>query len=291
MRSINFKKLNNTAWYDGVYTKCQNSKTHVLDHSLHFASAVFEGIRIYNYKAFKLHEHIKRFRKSAEILGFKVPYKQNKLEKVCKTLIKKNKIANGYLRPLAWRSVGSMSPHSINIKIKTFIAIWDWPVYYSEDAIKNGIKLTISNWRRPKKESAPTQSKCSGLYQICTMAKNSSYKKGFDDALMLDTDDCIAETTSSNIFFVFKNKVVTPLPECFLNGITRQEVIKICHKLNIKIEEKKIKFNQIKNATECFVTGTAAEITPVRRIGRLTFNVNNESITNKIFSYFKNNII
>jgi len=285
-----FDKLKGVIWYDGKFIECSKANTHILDHSLHFASSVFEGIRVYNYIPFKIKEHLKRFLKSAILLDFKVPYNVEYLEKRCKQIIKKNNIRNGYLRPIAWRGSGSMSPHSIGIKIKTAIAIWEWPSYYSNNIHEKGINLTFSKWKRPSNESAPTQSKCSGLYQICSLAKNEAFRKGYDDALMFDYRNYIAETTSSNIFFLLKNKLVTPKADCFLNGITRQTVIKLCKKLKIKVVEKNLLKKDIKEATECFVTGTAAEITPVNRIANIHFKIHKDSITNKIYNEFKKSL-
>ena len=291
MKLVEFDKLKQEVWFDGQFIKCEEAKTHVLDHSIHFASAVFEGIRIYNSKPFKLTEHLNRFYNSAKLLDYEISYDLEILKNVCLELIKRSKIKNGYLRPLAWRKTGSMSPHALGIKISTIIAIWEWPVYYSEEAKNNGIALTLTKWKRPSNESAPTQSKCSGLYQICTIAKNEASRKGFDDALMLDYRNFIAETTSSNIFFVFNKEVVTPKPDCFLNGITRQTAIELCKSLNIKISERHMSFNEIKKASECFITGTAAEITPVRSIDKLIFELKDESITNLIRKKFNQIII
>ena len=290
MKLKRFDKLKGVIWYDGKFIECSEANTHILDHSLHFASSVFEVIRIYNYIPFKIKEHLKRFLKSAILLDFKVPYNVKYLEKKCNQIIKKNNIRNGYLRPIAWRGSGSMSPHSIGIKIKTAIAIWEWPTYYSNNIHEKGINLTFSKWKRPSNESAPTQSKCSGLYQICSLAKNEAFRKGYDDALMFDYRNYIAETTSSNIFFLLKNKLVTPKADCFLNGITRQTVIKLCKKLKIKVVEKNLLKKDIKEATECFVTGTAAEITPVNRIANIHFKIHKDSITNKIYNEFKKSL-
>ncbi len=287
MKLTRYDKLKGVIWLDGKFINSSDAKTHILDHSLHFASSVFEGIRVYNYRPFKIKEHIRRFKKSANLLDFKIPYKTNYLEKKCEQLIKKNKIKNGYLRPIAWRGSGSMSPHSIGIKIKTAIAIWEWPTYYSSNIHEKGINLKFTKWKRPSNESAPTQSKCSGLYQICSLAKNDAFRKGYDDALMLDYRNYIAETTSSNIFFLINKKLVTPKADCFLNGITRKAVIGLCRKLKISVVEKHISKKDIKNAEECFVTGTAAEITPVRRIEKLYFKIYENSVTNKIYNEFK----
>ena len=286
MRLIEFNKLKESIWYNGKFVPCKNAKAHVLDHSIHFASAVFEGIRVYNHKPFKLHDHIVRFFKSAKILDYKINYSINEIKKACLNLIKKNKIKDGYIRPLSWRTTGSMAPHAIGIKTSTIIAIWEWPTYYSENAKIKGIKLTLSNWKRPSNDSAPTQSKCSGVYQICTLAKHASFRKGFDDALMLDYRNYIAETTSSNIFFVYNNNIITPKADCFLNGITRQTVIKISKKLGYKVYEKHLKLKDIKKSKECFITGTAAEITPVRSIDNLNFNVKKNIITKQLYKNF-----
>ncbi len=290
MKLTRFDKLKGVVWYDGYFVKCSKANTHILDHSLHFASSVFEGIRVYNCKPFKIKEHLKRFLRSANLLDFKIPFSIKYLEKRCEELIKKNNIKNGYLRPIAWRGSGSMSPHSIGINIKTAIAIWEWPSYYSSNIREKGISLKFTKWKRPSNESAPTQSKCSGLYQICSLAKNEAFRKGYDDALMLDYRNYIAETTSSNIFFVFNNELVTPKADCFLNGITRKTVIKLCKKLKIKVIEKHVLKKDIKKAKECFVTGTAAEITPVNRIGNVNYKVYEDSITNKIYNEFKKTI-
>ena len=287
MKLTRFDKLKGVMWYDGKFIKCDQAKTHILDHSLHFASSVFEGIRVYNYRPFKIKEHLKRFIQSANLLDFKIPFNIKDLEKRCDQLIKKNNIKNGYLRPVAWRGSGSMSPHSIGIGIKTAIAVWEWPSYYSKNIQEKGISLMFAKWKRPSNESAPTQSKCSGLYQICSLAKNEAFRKGYDDALMFDYRNNIAETTSSNIFFLLKNKLVTPKADCFLNGITRKTVIKLSKKLKIKVVEKHLTKKDVINASECFVTGTAAEITPVNRIENIHFKIHEGSITNKIYDEFK----
>jgi branched-chain amino acid aminotransferase len=290
MKLIEFDKLKEKIWFNGKFVDCAEAKTHVLDHSIHFASSVFEGIRVYNFQPFKLDDHINRFFKSAKLLDYEINFSKKKIKDACIKLIKKNNIKNGYLRPLSWRRTGSMSPHAIGIKTSTIIAIWEWPTYYSVDAKNKGIKLNITKWKRPSNESAPTQSKCSGVYQICTLAKNESFRKGYDDALMLDYRNYIAETTSSNIFFVFKNKILTPKADCFLNGITRQTVIKICKEKKITVAEKHMKLKDIKSANECFITGTAAEITPVRSIGKIKFNLKKNFITKILYKNFLSKI-
>ncbi len=279
MKQINYEKLKGFIWLNGKFVSARNAKTHVLSHSLHFASAAFEGIRVYNKQAFKLKEHIRRLFFSAKILDIKIPYNQNKVEIICNQLIKKQKLYNGYIRPIVWRGGQSMAPAIIDAKINLAVAAWEWPVYYSKKAIQNGISLTISKWKRPPSVCAPVHSKCSGLYMICTLAIHDARKKNFDDALMLDMENNICETTSSNIFFIIKNTIVTPKADCFLNGITRKTVIDICKKNKIKVLEKKLKLIDIKKADGCFVTGTAAEVTPVKKINGLVFKNKNKHLS------------
>lgn len=282
---MNYEKLSGYIWVNGKLVKAKNAKIHVLSHGLHFASVIFEGIRIYNGKAFKLSEHIKRLFISSKMLEVKIPYSQSQLENACKKIIKVQKLINGYLRPVVWRGGQSMAPGIKNAKINVAIAGWKWPIYYSNSAKKRGIKLTTTNWRRPPEECAPVRSKCSGLYMICTLAKHEAEKKNFDDALVQDLNGNICETTSSNIFFIKNKKIETPIADCFLNGITRKVVIDICKKNKFQIKETRIKIDKIKNYDSCFITGTAAEITPVNRINRIKFNTNNK-ILKEIISNF-----
>ena len=285
----NYEKLKGYIWFNGKFVKSKNAKLHVLSHGLHFASVVFEGIRIYNKKAFRLNAHIKRLFKSAKILDINIPYTRNVITNSCNKVIKKQNLINGYLRPVVWRGGQSMAPGITNAKNNVAIAGWEWPIYYSKDAKKKGIKLTTSKWKRPPIECAPTKSKSSGLYMICTLAKNDAEKKNFDDAIMFDIKGNLCETTSSNIFFIKNKKVFTPKADCFLNGITRQEVIKICKKKKININEIRIKKKDIKFFDSCFITGTAAEIAPVRFIDKYKFN-NKNSILEEITQVFSSNI-
>lgn len=270
-----YEKLRGLIWFNGKLVKASKAKLHVLSHSLHFASAVFEGIRVYNRESFKLKKHIDRLFNSANILDIKIPFSKKKILTACKIIVQKQNLNSGYLRPIVWRGGQSMAPSIPKAKINVAIAGWDWPVYYSKTAKRKGISLNISRWKRPPNDCAPTQSKCSGLYMICTLAKHEAEKRGFDDALMLDLKKNICETTSSNIFFIKKNKIITPKPENFLNGITRQEVIKICKINDIELIERKIKFNELNKMDACFVTGTAAEVTPIKKVGKKYFDTNN----------------
>ena len=200
-----YEKLKGIIWYNGKVIKASQAKLHVLSHSLHFASAVFEGIRVYNKQPFKLKKHIDRLFYSAKILDIKIPFSKKKIISSCKIVVKKQNLNSGYLRPIIWRGGQSMAPAITNAKINVAIAGWKWPVYYSKSAKRKGISLNISKWKRPPNDCAPTQSKCSGLYMICTMAKHDAERKGFDDALMLDLKN-ICETTSSNIFLLRKTE-------------------------------------------------------------------------------------
>jgi branched-chain amino acid aminotransferase len=283
---INYEKLTGSIWLNGKLEKAKSAKLHVLSHGLHFASVTFEGIRVYNGKAFKLSEHIKRLFISSKMLEVKIPFTQIQLANACKKIIKIQKLNDGYLRPVVWRGGQSMAPGIKNAKINVAIAGWKWPIYYSNSAKKKGIKLTTTNWRRPPEQCAPVKSKCSGLYMICTLAKHEAEKKKFDDALVQDLNGNICETTSSNIFFIRNKKIETPIADCFLNGITRKVVIEICRKKKIQIKETRIKMDKIKKYDSCFITGTAAEITPVNRINKIKFDTNNY-ILKKIISDFE----
>lgn len=282
---INYEKLNGHIWVNGKFVASKKAKTHILSHGLHFASVAFEGIRVYNKKPFQIENHLIRLFKSSKLLDIKIPFHKNELLMACKNLIKKQNLTDGYLRPVVWRGGQSMAPGIKNAKINVAIAGWKWPVYYSKLAKQKGIKLVTSKWNRPPEYCAPVHSKCSGLYMICTLAKHEAEKKNFDDALMLDIHGSICETTSSNIFFIRNNVIETPIPDCFLNGITRQIVISLCKKLKYKINEKKIKSKDLKKYDSCFVTGTAAEITPVYKINNIKFK-NKNLILNKIIQKF-----
>lgn len=286
---LNYEKLKGAIWYNGKLIKATKAKLHVLSHSLHFASAVFEGIRVYNKKPFRLDDHIRRLFFSAKILDIKIPYTKKTILLSCKRIIKEQKLTSGYLRPIIWRGGQSMAPSISNPNINIAIAGWEWPIYYSSEAKRKGISLDISNWKRPPSDCAPTQSKCSGLYMICTLAKHEAEKKKYDDALMVDIKNNICETTSSNIFFIKKKTIITPIPENFLDGITRQEIIKICKKDNIKVIERKINLKELYNMDACFVTGTAAEVTPIRAILKKKYDTNNKFLT-RIMRQFEKKI-
>ena len=273
-------------WIDGKFVKWNKAKIHVLSHGLHYASCVFEGARVYNGKIFKLNEHTKRLFLSSKILGFKLPYTEKRINDACNQIIKKQNIKNGYLRPFAWRGSEMMAISAQNTTIHVAIATWEMTTYFDINKKFKGIKLQTSKWMRPPSNTAPTQAKAAGLYMICTLSKHTAEKNGFDDSLMLDSRGYVAESTGANIFYVKKNKLYTPIADCFLNGITRKTVIQIAKRNNIKVIEKRILPKELLKADEIFLTGTAVEITPVSQIDSKKFSVG--EVTKKLVSLFSN---
>jgi len=264
---VPFDQRDGFIWYNGEYVNWRDAKVHVLNHGLHYGSSVFEGERAYNGVIFKCHEHSIRLHKSAEILGFKIPYSFEELDAVKKELLLKQNVVNGYVRAFAWRGSEKMAIAASNSKIHVAVACWTWPAYYSDEARKKGLKLTLARYKRPSPECAPVAAKAAGLYMICTISKNESEAAGYDDAIMLDYRGYIAEATGANLFFVMKNgELHTPLPDCFLNGITRQTVIELAKKRGIKVVERHIKLEELVDAKDAFLTGTAAEITRINSI-------------------------
>ncbi len=251
----------------------RDAKVHVLTHGLHYGSCVFEGVRAYNGKIFKLREHTERLRHSAELLGFKIPYSVEELEKVQYEVLEKQGIKNGYLRPVAWRGSEMMAISAQKTTIHVAVAAWEWPSYFSKEAKERGLKLQLSKWARPGPNMAPTASKAAGLYMICTLSKHAAEQEGFDDALMLDYRGYIAEATGANMFFVFGGELHTPTPDCFLDGITRRTVMQLARNKGIKVIERHIKPEELSNVQEVFLVGTAAEVTPIGRIGEQLFDV------------------
>ncbi|MGE5505761.1 MAG: branched-chain amino acid aminotransferase [Actinomycetota bacterium] len=258
-------------WYDGALIPWRDAKIHVLTHGLHYGSCVFEGERVYGGKVFKLTEHSERLIASGRILGFEVPFTAAQLDAATAETVKANNIVDGYVRPVAWRGSEMMGVAAQTTRIHVAIAVWSWPSYWSPEARMRGIRLNISEWRRPHPQTAPTASKAAGLYMICTMSKHKAENDGFEDSLMLDWRGQVAEATGANIFFVYGNELHTPAPDCFLNGITRQTVIALAKARGIKVVERAINPEEMEKASECFLTGTAAEVTPVREIGPYHF--------------------
>ena len=256
---------------NGNIIKWNDAQIHVLNHGMHYGSCVFEGIRVYNGKIFKLREHTNRLFKSAKILDLEIIFKKKEVEEQTLEIVKKQKIIDGYIRPVVWRGSEMMAISSKNSSTNIAIAAWSWPSYFSPEKILEGIKMITSDWKRPSPESAPTDSKAAGLYMICSLSKHKAEKKGYDDAMMLDYRGFIAEATGANIFFLKKNEIYTPIADCFLNGITRQTVIKIANKLGIKVNEQYLKPSFISECDEAFLTGTAVEITPIKSIDKHIF--------------------
>ena len=276
MESIPYDKRSGKIWFDGVPINWSEVKIHVLTHGLHYASCVFEGERVYDGEIFKLEEHTERLFYSASRLGFKIPYTPELLNKACKEIIAIQKVKNGYVRPIAWRGSEMMAISAQQTTIHVAIAAWEWGSYFDPNLKLKGIRLDISKWKRPAPDTIPWDTKASGLYMICTLAKHEAEKNGFTDSLMLDYQGNIAESTGSNVFFKNKSgELHTPIPDSFLNGITRRCVIDIAKSKGIKIIERKIMPEEMTNFVGCFLTGTAAEVTPVSQIDKYRFTVCN----------------
>ena len=274
MQQLSFDKRSGKIWFNNELCEWQDARVHIISHGMHYASLVFEGLRVYNKKIFKLKEHTDRLFNSAKILDMKIPYSCNEIMEATKKLVSDQNIENGYIRPFVWRGSEMMGVSAQNTKINVAIAIWDWPTYFNTELKLKGIKLNISKWQRPPQNSSPWESKAAGLYMICTLSKHQAEKDGYTDSLMLDHEGNIAEATSANIFFKDeKDELHTPIPDSFLNGITRKTVIDLAKSKNIKIHERKISPNELSNFKGCFITGTAAEITPVGNIANNNFEV------------------
>ena len=276
MEPVPFDKRSGKIWFNGQLVNWSDVKIHVLSHGLHYASCVFEGERVYDGEIFKLEEHTERLFHSASRLGFKIPYSQESLNKACRDIVAEQKVKNGYVRPVVWRGSEMMAISAQKTKIHVAIATWEWGSYFDPNLKLKGIKLDISKWRRPAPDTIPWDTKASGLYMICTLSKHEAEKKGFTDSLMLDYQGNVAEATGANVFFKTKdNELHTPIPDSFLDGITRRSVIQIAKSKKIKIVERKIKPEELSKFTGCFLTGTAAEVTPVSQIDDYKFTVCN----------------
>ena len=274
MAGSTFDDRDGLIWYDGEMVEWRSANIHILSHALHYASSVFEGDRVYGGKIFKLTEHTERLINSGRILGFEIPYSVEEINAACIQCCEANNIVEGYVRPVAWRGSEMMGVSAQETKIHLAIAVWDWPSYFSPEARMKGIRLKTTEWRRPAPDTAPVHAKAAGLYMICTMSKHAAEAEGYDDALMLDWQGRIAECTGANIFFVMGDgKIHTPTPDCFLDGITRRSVIELAEKRGYEIIERRIMPEEIGAAKEVFVTGTAAEVTPVGTIDNHAFTV------------------
>jgi branched-chain amino acid aminotransferase len=271
-------------WMDGAMAPWRDAKVHVLTHALHYASCVFEGERVYDGRIFKLTEHSERLARSAEVLGFELPYDVRTIDQACRQVVAANGISDGYCRPLAWRGAEMMGVSAQHCRIHVAIAAWTWPAYFTPEARLRGIRMTRGLYARPAPNTAPTASKAAGLYMICTLSKHDAEAKGYDDALMLDYRGFLAEGTGANLFLVMDGKLHTPLPDCFLDGITRQTVIGLARGRGIEVIERYIEPKELADAQEVFLTGTAVEVTPVREIDEHQFQIG--SITRQLVSDF-----
>ena len=271
---VPYDKRSGKIWYNNELVDWQDVKLHVLSHGLHYGSFVFEGLRVYDEEIFKLEEHTNRFFYSAKRLDIQIPFSEEEINQAIKKIVSVQNVKNGYIRPFAWRGSEMMAVSAQNTKIHVAIATWEWGTYFDPKLKLQGIKLNISKWRRPSPVSIPWDTKASGLYMICTLSKHEAERQGYTDALMLDHEGNIAEATGANIFFKDKNgDLHTPIPDSFLDGITRRTVIEIAKSKNININERKIGLNELPNFVGCFLTGTAAEITPISKISNHTYKV------------------
>lgn len=264
---ISFDQMDGHIWFNGEFVPWADARIHVLSHGLHYASCVFEGERAYKGQIFKLRDHTERLFYSARELGFDIPYSIEEIDAACEEALKINNLTNAYIRPVAWRGSEMMGVSAQENKINIAIAVWEWPSYFDPEEIKKGIRLDIASFKRPSPETAPCHAKAAGLYMICTLSKHAAEKKGYADALMYDYRGQVAEATGANVFFILDGKIHTPIPDCFLDGITRRTVIDLAKDKGIEVIERVIMPEELDDFEECFITGTAAEVTPVSEIG------------------------
>jgi branched-chain amino acid aminotransferase len=273
MSIVPFDQREGVIWMNGEFVPWKDAKVHVLTHGLHYASAVFEGERAYGGEIFKLTEHTQRLFDSAEMLDMKIPYTVAEIDAACRETLKRQGFADAYVRPIAWRGSEMMGVSAQSSKINVAVAIWQWPSYFDPAQLDKGIRLDIAEYRRPDPMTAPAKAKAVGLYMICTISKHKAERKGYADAMMLDWRGRVAECTGANIFFVKNGEIHTPTPDCFLDGITRRTVMGLAQKRQIKVIERAITPEELTGFDQCFIVGTAAEVTPVGEIGPYKFTV------------------
>lgn len=272
MGLIPFDDRDGVIWMNGEMINWRDARTHTLTHALHYGSQVFEGERAYGGVIFKSDDHTKRLRQSCHYLDFDLPVSDDELNQIKDDVLKANDIIDGYVRAFCWRGSEMMAISAQQTKIHLAVAAWQWPSYFDPEVKMKGITMEIAKWKRPAVESAPVHAKAAGLYMICTLAKHQAEQNGFQDALMLDYRGYIAEATGANVFFVMDDgSIHTPLPDCFLNGITRQTIIEMARQNGIEVVERHMMPEEMAQARECFLTGTAAEVTPVSQIGEYSF--------------------
>ncbi|MEM8812359.1 MAG: branched-chain amino acid aminotransferase [Pseudomonadota bacterium] len=273
MAGQSFDRLNGEIWFDGAFVPWQEANVHVLTHGLHYASSVFEGERAYGGVIFKLDEHTQRLHDSARVLGFEIPYSVDEINRASEATLARMNLKDAYVRPVAWRGSEMMGVSAQANTIHLAIAAWEWPSYFDPEARLKGIRLQIADYCRPDPRTAPSKSKAAGLYMICTLSKHKAEADGYADALMLDWRGRVAEATGANVFFVKDGVLHTPTPDCFLDGITRRTVIDLARRRGIEIVERTIMPEEMADFEQCFLTGTAVEVTPVSEIGPYRFTV------------------
>src|SRR5690349_21138011 len=272
MAAQSYDRLEGVIWFDGKLVPWQDANVHVLTHGLHYASCVFEGERAYGGKIFKSREHAERLKRSAQVLDFEIPYSVDEIIKAKQLVVDKNGKKDAYVRPVAWRGSEMMGVSAQNNTIHVAIASWEWPSYFDPAQRLKGIRLDLAEYRRPDPRTAPSLAKAAGLYMICTISKHAAERKGYADAMMLDWQGRVAECTGANIFFVKDGKIHTPIADCFLDGITRQTVIGLARKRGLEVVERRILPDELTSFSECFITGSAAEVTAVAEIAHWNFN-------------------
>ena len=260
-------------WFDGVLKPWREANVHILTHAMHYASAVFEGMRAYDGRIFELSQHSQRLIDSAAILGFQLPWTREQIDAACKQTLAASGLVDAYMRPIAWRGSEQMGVSAQKTKPHMAIACWTWGAYFGAEALDKGLRLNIAPWRRPAPYTAPTKSKAAGLYMICTLSKHAAEDAGYQDALMLDWRGQVAEATGANIFFVKDGVLHTPTPDCFLDGITRRTVIGLARERGLTIVERAIWPEELESFEQAFLTGSAAEVTPLAEIGPWNFEV------------------
>lgn len=283
-----FDKRDGWIWYDGALVPWQDANLHVLSHGLHYGSCVFEGERAYGGEIFKSTAHSERLRFSAEQLDFTIPYSIQEIDAAKRLTLEKNGLVNAYVRPVAWRGSEMMGVSAQHNKIHLAIGVWEWPSYFDPEQRQKGLRLDLAEFRRPDPATIPCKAKAAGLYMICTISKHKAERRGFADALMLDYRGYVAECTGANVFFVKDGVIHTPTPDCFLDGITRRTVIELARRHGLEVVERHILPEELSGFSECFITGTAAEVTPVGEIADWRFQPS--GITHQLMDAYRDEV-